>query len=241
MPVDRVSKDEAFTPLPDEASIRIQPVPHHQFQFTRRWFRRRNQATWSTFLAPKFRFHGDPKKQKPIRMLQIGVFEAMDLVWCCQNVLQHPNSRAMAVDPWLPTSKQTREEMQSVYERARHNLEPYAGKVTLIRGKSQELDQLIGPKRSFLVNGVEMSVDSFDLVVVDGDHRSDAVLKDAHLAASLVKVGGWIVFDDVRQRRPKVDEVPEGIDKWADTYPDEFERFKRVWAHRFCDCYERVA
>src|SRR3990167_1673824 len=119
-----LSSDQAFAKVPNEVSIPIDTT-QHDFQFTRHWFRNRNQATWSTYLKPMF---GDGR---PVRMIQIGVFEGADLVWCCQNLLTHPDSKALAIDPWLETTKLDQTYMTAVENRARHNLLPWSKKVSI--------------------------------------------------------------------------------------------------------------
>ena len=58
----------SFTPIAGERSIPID-YSQHDFQFTRAWFKKRNQSTFSSFLLPKF------DGSSPINMVQIGVFE----------------------------------------------------------------------------------------------------------------------------------------------------------------------
>ena len=64
------------------------------FQYTRNWFCLRDLATFREYIMPQW-------KDKPIKYLEIGVFEGMSMVWMLHNVLTHPDSRAVGVDPWL--------------------------------------------------------------------------------------------------------------------------------------------
>jgi hypothetical protein len=200
-------------------SIAIKPMPGHQFEFTRRWFKTRNQQTWSHFLKEGW---GDGR---PIRMLQIGVFEGMDLVWCFQNILTHPDSRCLAIDPWLATRKLDQEYMDAVRRRAIHNLSPWNDKWVWHAGKSQ----IILPEL------IELNHPKFDLAVIDGDHNAPVVFKDAENCLRLVRSGGWIVFDDVRNRHHKRNHVADGLDRFLRYYGDEV---KVIWKHRYCDCVE---
>ena len=214
MPFKLVSKEQAFAPVDGETSI---PIDYAQFnfQFTKRWFKTRNQKTWSTFLYPQF------GGGQPVKMLQIGVFEAMDLVWCCQNLLQHPDSHVIGIDPWVATRKISAPKMEAVYERAKHNVTPWVGKVKLIRGFSgKELPKL--PR------------DYFDLIVIDGDHNADAMYMDAVQSLTAAKTGAHLVFDDVRNRIDKKDHVAQGLEMFVNEYDDKVE-FQ--WAHRYCDCF----
>lgn len=213
-------KEMAFTSLNAETSVPIDTT-QHAFSFTRNWFRSRNQSTWSTFLLPKF------PPTEPCRMLQIGVFEGMDLVWCLQNILQHPDSRAIAVDPWVRTTKLSQETMDGVRDRAHLNLRPWLAekKVTIYQRYSQDLlpalDSFPFPKT--------------DLAIIDGDHTADAVYDDAVGVLPLMKKGGWMVFDDVRNRIDKKDHVQDGLMRF---YLGHRDKVKRLWLHRYCDCLE---
>lgn len=191
----------------------------HDFKFTRRWFLRRNIITWSTYLRGKY------NNNTPMRMIQIGVFEGMDLIWCLQNILGHPDSHVIAIDPWEPTTKLDAEFMQACNGRAMHNLSPWEDKVTLIRGHSQQVLPQINLEGQI------------DLVIIDGDHNRVPVLADAVNALRLLKPGGWMVFDDVRNRIPKADHVKHGIESFLGVYSNHVEL---AWKHRHCDCYEKL-
>jgi len=209
-------KEEAFKKLPNEQNVGIDGKK--QMAFTKSWFRYRNQKTWSTFLLPKY------GGMDPVKMVQIGVFEGMDLVWCLQNILKNRESHAVAIDPWEPTRKLKKDRMNQVEANARANLSVAPGKVTIHKGFSADVLKVL-PK------------ESFDLVVVDGDHNSDAVYKDAMLSLPLLKKGGWMLFDDVRNRREKADHVQAGLDDFKADFGD---RVEEVWFHRHCDCLEKI-
>lgn len=213
--------DDPFGPLDGEMNTPIDGNGH-DFQFTRNWFRSRNQKTWSTFLPPKF------NPAEPHNMIQIGVFEGMDLVWCMQNIMTHPQSRVLAVDPWQATSKLDAGVMEGCYNRAQHNLRPWRDQIDIQRGFSQTV----------LAPLAAQYPDYYDLAVIDGDHTAPAVLADAELCLELVKPGGWLVFDDVRNRIPKRDHVQAGIEQFLEWHGD---RVELAWRHRFVDCYEVVA
>lgn len=223
-----LSKAEAWASVPKEEE-RFTPVDKtaHQFQFTRNWFHNRNCCTFSTFFPREF------DGTKPVRLIQIGVFEAMDLVWQLQNTLRHPNSRVFAVDPWVATTKLDQEYMEGVHDRAIWNLRPYREKVVVHRGYSQQA--LRDGLRAKRLAGVPTG--HWDIVIIDGDHNAPAVLEDAELALQLVRVGGWLVFDDVRNQQPKKDHVEAGLRKFLDIHEHEVEP---VWSHRYCECFRKV-
>jgi len=224
---ERATKNPAFDALPHEKNI---PVNKTGCKFTRRWFEHRNQKTWSTFLLDKF------SSKEPVNMIQIGVFEGMDLLWCLQNFLGHARSRVLAVDPWAATRKLDDEKMAAVEERARANLASYGKKVELVKGYSAEvLKQSL--EQTERVKGKLIEPGQWDLVIVDGDHTDLAVLADARLALQLVRSGGWIVFDDVRNAHPKKNHVYDGLEIFLSQRGHEV---KEVWRHRYCNCYEKL-
>lgn len=210
-----LTPERAFEPLPNEVSIPLDKSVH-DFKFTRNWFRNRNQATFSTFLKPRF-------ENTPIRMIQIGVFEGYDLSWSMQNVANHPDSRVVAIDPWEETTKLDQEYMNGVEQRARHNLSPWKDKIEIIKGKSQDVLSSL--------NG------SFSLIIIDGDHTADAVFQDAILSFALANSGGLLLFDDVRNRVPKKDHVQDGLDRFLETFGNVV---KLSFRHRYCDAYEKI-
>ena len=161
---------------------------------------------------------------RPISMIQIGVFEGADLVWCFQNILAHSDSRAIAIDPWLPTTKLSKEFMEEVHQRAVHNLGPWFRKVTIRRALSQNILNALKPN-------------SYDLIVIDGDHTDEAVFEDACTSLRLLKAGGIMVFDDVRNRIPKKNHVLQGIEMFLKGHEKDVEL---CWMHRYADCYRKV-
>jgi hypothetical protein len=200
--------------------------------FTKNWFRQRNQTTFSTFLPKQF------DGTKPVKMIQIGVYEGMDLVWQMQHVLKHPDSFAVAIDPWLAEEfgvEWTQEICDALQERATHNLSHYGKKVELIHGYSQVILSAAVDAGEFM--GVKTG--EWDYIIIDGDHNKDMVLVDAVNAYELVRPGGWLVFDDVRNFGWKKDHVIDALDVFLD--PDHHgKKVKLVWKHRFCDCYEKL-
>ena len=224
MPFRAVSKEVAFAkpkvPVPNIAIDYTQ----HDFKFTRKWFRQRNQITWSRYLYPKFG-GSTVAASHLVRMIQIGVFEGMDLVWCCQHLLKHPDSYCLAIDPWEATRKLDAKCMEAVFDRAYHNLKPWEDRVELLRGYSQDRLANAAPN------------DHFDLIVIDGDHNADAVYKDAVQSLRAAKVGGWLVFDDYFNRTEKANHVKAGVNRFANEYDNQI---KLEWFDRHCVCFSKV-
>jgi predicted O-methyltransferase YrrM len=109
---------------------------------------------------------------KPISLLEIGVWEGQSTTWFLDNILTHDESRMISIDM----------KPQELFYR---NLSLSSGcdKHRLIIDRSQlALPTLHG--------------ELFDIVYVDGSHFPDDVLRDAVMSFELLRVGGYIVFDD---------------------------------------------
>jgi hypothetical protein len=200
----------------------IEQVPGHKFQFTRQWFLNRNLSAFRELILPEW-------AGKPIKYLEIGVFEGMSMVWMLQRVLTHPDARAVGVDPWLMTTKIGPDQMDDIRERAFDNTEPWRcpgpgwssppdakSKCTLIRGNSAEVLRLMLRNRHGYMG---IKAESVDLCMVDGDHNALGVLDDCRLVWRLLKTGGCMICDDVENDRKKSHHVEEGLRQFLSETP----------------------
>lgn len=172
-------------------------------QYTRRWFPQRTRSTFEKHLLP---FAG-----KPLLYVEIGVFEARSLRWMLTNVLTHPDSRALGIDPWDLKADQKydatrKHDMTAVMERAEHNVMPWSyRKASLVRADSaiwlRSPENFIEPE-------------SIDILYIDGDHKRDRVIDDINAGWPYVKVGGRIIFDDYENRVRKRDHVKQAVDEY---------------------------
>lgn len=194
------------------------------FQFTRRWFVKRNLATFRDYLMPEW-------SGKQMTYLEIGVFEGMSMVWMLQHVLTHPRSKAVGVDPWLMTTKLDSSFMNDVQNRARHNTKPWADRCQLWQANSAEILRRMGHKGFSGINK-----ESVDVCMIDGDHNELAVLDDARLVFPLVKPGGWILFDDVENDRPKERHVKDGLRMFM----EENDQVEEIWRHKYVVCLKKT-
>ncbi len=204
---------------------RIKEMPHG-LKFMKHWFLSRNHASFVKYIQPKW-------CDKPITYLELGVFEGMSLTWMFQNVLTHPKSKAVGVDPWLLTTKLGSETMEGVMRQAYHNLSPWIkeGQCELLRANSAEfLRKCLGRRPCC---GIREN--SVDVCMIDGNHHALAVLDDARWCYKLMKPGGWMLFDDVENDIPKVDHVKDGVKMFFKEIGDGV---KFLWKHRYMECYE---
>jgi predicted O-methyltransferase YrrM len=190
---------------------------YHHFKFSEHWFTNSRMATYSLYMRHFI--------DKPIRMLQIGVFEGQDLVWMLQHILTHPDSRVVAIDPWLKKGINAK-------ENAIHNLRAWKNRIEFIEAKSQDV--------------MDGHLGLFDLIVIDGDHSPEAVEVDATNSLLHAKPGAWILFDDIehranspriRQRRYQFQSTSRcGVINFLKKHKNDV-RF--LWRHRYAECYKK--
>ena len=194
--------------------------------FRRNWFKKRNQVTFSTYLTPRF------DGTFPVQLLQIGVFEGMDLLWQHQNTLTHNGSFSVGVDPWLGTPKFIKrwgaEEAQKFMDQTMRNAIDNLHKQPCVLHRALSHDKL--PE-------LAEAGQTFNLIVIDGDHRADAVYQDMKDSLALSRPGTWWLMDDAENRVRKKDHVRHGIDRFLKDFPGVVEL---VWKHKHCECYQVI-
>lgn len=159
------------------------------------WFESTAKANFEKFLG---REAGKPD----LTFLQIGAFKGEASVWLMENILTHPTSVLVDVDPWSAVSLDElsgfdMDEVEDCYEKA---VKPYGPRVKTFKGTSNEF---------FRFNGRE-----FDFIYIDGDHRAVHVLEDAVHAYRALKPWGYLAFDDYLygQAEPKLQTPAIAID-----------------------------
>ena len=122
---------------------------------------------------------------KPIQALQIGCFEGQSTTWFLDNILTHPDSRLIDVDPFFSDGDLAGADFNVVQELYAHNIKecPVGYKCQLIKGKSQDILPTL-------------KENSFDFIFIDGSHLAKDVAVDAELSHKLLKSKGIIIFDD---------------------------------------------
>jgi predicted O-methyltransferase YrrM len=194
------------------------------YQFTRSWFLNRNLPTFREFVYPEW-------ANKPCTYLEIGVFEGQSLCWMLEHVLTHKDSRGVGVDPWLMTTKLNEADMEAVRLRAAHNVSKWEHG-SLVRGASAEvLRKMAGRGHAGISKG------SVDLCMIDGNHWAPYVVDDAEQVATLLKPGGWMLFDDYSNDIPKKDHVKQGLEMFLASHT-KFE-FTELWRHRYMVCLKK--
>lgn len=162
------------------------PLPNPKYKFSYDWVSP-HTPDWANDLAHL-------KGQPNVRALEIGCFEGQSACWFLDNILTHPTSRLICVDPFAVP-------MASIllrYFEARFDENIAAS------GSGDRVIKLIGQSQ-VVVRTLQHS--QFDFIYVDGSHKIGDVLQDAVLAWTVLRPGGIVMFDDYAL----VDDVSEGL------------------------------
>lgn len=198
-----------------------------QGSFSNRSFLRRHAHDFAEHVVPRF-------AGQAVDVLEIGTAEGQCAVWLFTHVLTHHESTYIGIDHWAGR--------QDEFERCKSNLAKWRGKWSLVRGHSRYLLQHMpcwtgqhanDPDKGTVMPQFRQGM--FDLVFIDGDHNAEPVKRDAELVLPMVKRGGWIIFADVRNRKPKKEHVADGVEWFLGEHG---EHVRLAWSGRFNDCYE---
>jgi len=144
-------------------------------------------------------------KGRPVKYMEIGVFLGDTAEWMIENVLTHPDSIYIGIDPWewfkpfhkrFPTPESWQKKMLDRIDELRKR---YKGKALFIKGFSHEV-----------LRDNPYPFNSFDLIYIDGHHTIQSVLRDYVYSWPLLKINGVMIFDDYKQGHS--DEVRCAVD-----------------------------
>ena len=189
-----------------------------EYQFTKDWF------NW----APPVWEQLTPMLPESKSFLEIGSFEGRSAVWIIENMM-NKGDWIDCVDTWKGSEEHGEEDMDAVEARFDHNIEQaispnrieqrrpemrlghtsYYGtnkhgtdvKVYKYKCSSTEM---LSNKLSFQVGVVKPEyVPMYDFIYIDGSHTAPDVLTDACMAWPLLKLEGFMVFDDYAWGNPR--------------------------------------
>lgn len=191
------------------------PVPPPTEGYTQDWFSY-YIPLWEKLLAPLV--------GKPIRALEIGVFEGRSTVWLLDHILTHPEATLTWIDTFAGGADHAGLDLTGLEQRFRANTARFGAKVSGHVGRSQDLLR-------------KLTGEQFDLIYIDGSHEAADVLADAVLTWPLLKPGGLLGFDDYGWRGfPEPERCPAlGIDGFLATMRgryDELHRGHQIWVRR---------
>lgn len=137
-------------------------------------------------------------KGRPVAFLEIGVFEGQAACFMLDNYLTDPRSYYDGIE----IDESRRLLAADNIRRGEHS--PW--KWTLAGGKS---DELLTRRFSLRVYLAE-----YDGIYIDGDHREEAVYRDAILSWPFLAKGGIVLFDDYTLEQSSIDStVKFGVKK----------------------------
>ena len=182
-----------------------------------------NYPNWFSMTAEQnFEKYLNKYKNKPITVLQIGVFVGHATAWLQDNVLTHPDSVLYDVDTWGGSKEKAHEEFDwsDVYQ-------------TYLSVAGERTKPFVMTSDKFFKSNKTM----FDFIYVDGAHTMVQVSRDLMNANKFIKPGGIIGADDYLwgmglpfTQRPK-----EAIDGFMMTHESEYdllERGAQVWLQK---------
>lgn len=144
------------------------------YEFTEDWF--------SPYLPLWEQTFGAYKGQPDLRYLEVGLFEGRSFLWMLENVLTHPTSSAVGLEPFIADIPQLSHNIELSDDRDRMEI-------------LTEYSQIALPK---------LEPKSFDFIYIDGDHDAAGVLVDAVLCWPLLKEGGIMILDDYKWADGKI-------------------------------------
>lgn len=128
-------------------------------------------------------------KNAPAKFLEVGLLEGRTSRWFLENILTHPASRLVGVDPFDTIDPVGKVDMQAdldLIQHGRRSLESLAAQTHKFQLHIQESP---GALRQF-------PEEYFDAIYIDGDHRAFSCLQDMAGAWRLLKPHGILLLDD---------------------------------------------
>jgi predicted O-methyltransferase YrrM len=135
-----------------------------------------------------------------LHFLEIGSFEGKSSIWFLDNFLKNPKSSITCIDPWLN------------YGQGDNSLNSYGNsdmpwKFGETKVKERFLKNIVESGHSDKVKIIQELSDKalphlisqnkkYDLIFIDGNHVAPYVLMDSVMSWPMLKVGGYIIFDD---------------------------------------------
>lgn len=178
-----------------------------EYQYTKNWF------AWAPNVWEQLIPHLPGRKN----FLEIGSFEGRSAVWTIENMMED-GGEIVCIDTWEGGAEHVSGEMIGAEERFHKN-------ISLVRSKfpNRAVVSLRGTSVEGLV-GLFTHKKQFDFIYIDGSHLAKDVLTDACMAWPLLKLKGFMVFDDYAWKpqgftllqRPKV-----AVDAFVNMFEDE--------------------
>lgn len=125
---------------------------------------------------------------KELQILEIGVYKGEMSIWFINNLLENKNSKIDLVDTWKG-SVEYNEDFEKVYEEYKENIKYSKYPEKAIENRMTSLE--------FLAKHILKHKNPYyDLIYIDACHDSRCVMTDAMLSWKVLKLNGFLVFDD---------------------------------------------
>jgi predicted O-methyltransferase YrrM len=161
-----------------------------EYQFTKDWFSWAPEV-WNQ-LTPMLSGTAGHRQ-----FLEIGSFEGRSSIWIAENMMTEDDI-LRCIDTWEGGEEHGEENMGEVEERFRHNLIVATEKLPRRRIIQQK-----GTSVRELARWLTTDNQHFDFIYIDGSHLAKDVLTDACMAWPLLKLEGFMVFDDYAWGNPR--------------------------------------
>ncbi len=178
------------------------------YKYSADWFTG-NIPKWQAIVVPHLK-----SIKRPIKALEIGVFEGRSALWTLENILTHPKSQMWLVDNWTRKSVNSK---KTCWHNFMHNMHIYKKlhpdvpekKVSVCKGKISTM----------LRNSPEISSNKFDFIYIDVHGDSTDILEQCVLAWDLLSNEGILVIDDYTSSVEHDGScLKQGIDAFLDIY-----------------------
>lgn len=149
---------------------------------------------WHSVHIPMWKEHLAPLLDgRRVNGLEIGSYEGRSSCWILENMMKHPLSHLVCVDPW--DGRHDIEGLKTVEARSlfQVNVDEWGDKVTALKMDSYQAFPLIQGRPQNL-----MIQNEFDFIYIDGCHEGITVLHDLLMSWRLLREGGFLVADDMR-------------------------------------------
>lgn len=203
-PKENIPKIEEIRYLESEEKITEQKrkIREDKYQFTTNWFEP-HVPSWEKTLYPL--------KDKPINVLEIGVFEGRSSTWLLEELFNHSESKLVVIDLFKQFWGANND-----YDHEKTFRENIAKS-----GKEKQVQIIKSNSFDALVKLNHENQTKFDFIYIDGSHFSCDVMSDAVLSWNMLKEGGIMIFDDY---------------EW-DYYEEEYNN-PRIAVDDFLECYQ---
>ena len=145
----------------------------------------------------------------PIKYLEIGTFYGANAITIAHTYANSDGSEVHCIDPWCDYQEyeEYKTEQPNIYSTFLENIENSGCK------------DKFKIHRDFSHNVLPTFKDDyFDIIYIDGNHEPKYVLEDAVLSFRKLKIGGYLIFDDVEWGNTSI-----GINSFLNAYKDYLE------------------